>query len=90
MPHLKRSEMRLIDDVFGMAGGYPLNFSNRTFAEFFEDELGIEIYQEKYASFGTSKANHLRCFIEKEDGYTVGKALRALLVLRDLLPTASR
>lgn len=80
--------MRLIDDVFGMSGGYPLNFSNRTFAEFFEDEFGIEIYQEKYAGWGSSKANHLRCFIETEDGYTVGKLLRKLLAHRDLLPTS--
>lgn len=88
MPQLKRSEMRFIDDVFNMSGGYPLNFSNRTFAEFFEDEIEVEIYQEKYAFRGSSKANHLRAFIEIEDGYTVGKLLRRLLAYRDLLPTS--
>ena len=85
MPKLKHSEMRFLDDVFRMAGGYPLNFSNRTFAEFFEDEFVIQIYQEKYAFNGTSKANHLRSFIETEDGLLVGKALRKFLEHRDIL-----
>jgi hypothetical protein len=39
MVQLKKSEMRIIDDAFYMHGGYVLNFSDRTFAEFFEDEL---------------------------------------------------
>jgi hypothetical protein len=83
MAKLKRSEMRLIDEVFGMGSGYVLNFSNRTFAEFFEDEFGINIYQEKYEIRGSSKANHLRAFIEAEDGFLVGKVLRRLWQLRE-------
>jgi len=78
MPTIKRSEMRLIDEVFGMGAGYVLDFSNRTFSEFFEDEFGINIYQEKYQGRGSSKANLLRGFIDVEDGHTVGKALRKL------------
>lgn len=78
MASLKRSEMRFIDEVFDMGSGYVLDFSNRTFAEFFEDEFRINIYQEKYQSRGTSKANHLRGFIDVEDGHLVGKVLRKL------------
>jgi hypothetical protein len=78
MAKLKHSEMRLIDEIFGMGNGYVLDFSNRTFAEFFEDEFGINIYQPKYEVFGTSKANHLRAFMEAEDGRTVGRVLRRL------------
>lgn len=78
MATLKRSEMRFIDEVFDMAGGYVLDFSNRTFAEFFEDEFGINIYQEKYQSRGGSKANLLRGFMDTEDGFLVGKVLRKL------------
>jgi hypothetical protein len=48
MANLKRSEMRFIDEVFGRGSGYVLDFSNRTFAEFFEDEFSINIYREKY------------------------------------------
>jgi hypothetical protein len=69
LANLKRSETRFIDEVFGMGSGYVLDFSNRTFAEFFEDEFGINIYHEKYGSRGSSKANHLRAFIEAEDGF---------------------
>jgi hypothetical protein len=78
MPNVKRSDMRLIEEVFGMGSGYVLDFSNRTFSEFFEDEFAINIYQEKYQSRGSSKANHLRSFIDVEDGYAVGKVLRKL------------
>src|SRR4051794_12546780 len=82
MATLKRSEMRFIDEVFDMGSGYVLNFSNRIFAEFFEDEFGIKIYEEKYGARGQSKANHLRCFIETEDGYLVAKVLRRLFEYR--------
>jgi hypothetical protein len=78
MASLKRSEIRFIDEVFNMKDGYPLDFSNRTFAEFFEDEFKIDIYADNYSGRGTSKANRLRCFIETQDGYLVGKALRRL------------
>jgi Abortive infection C-terminus len=78
MASVKRSDMRLVDQVFGMESGYVLDFSNRTFSEFFEDEFGINIYEEKYQVRGGSKANVLRGFIDVEDGYLVGKVLRKL------------
>lgn len=74
----KRSEMRQIDQVVGMEGGYVLDFSNRTFSEFFEDEFGINIYDDKYQLRGSSKPKLLRGFIDVEDGYLVGQALRKL------------
>jgi hypothetical protein len=83
MANLKRSEMRFIDEVFGMGSGYVPDFSNRTFAEFFEDEFGINIYQDKYETRGNSKANHLRAFIEAEDGFLVGRVLRRLWQVRE-------
>jgi hypothetical protein len=36
---MRRSDMRVIDDAFDMHGGYVMNFTDSTFAEFFEDEL---------------------------------------------------
>ena len=38
---LRSIDMRLIDELFEMGGGYVLDFSNRTFAEFFADELVV-------------------------------------------------
>ncbi|QBJ63680.1 abortive infection family protein [Pseudoalteromonas sp. DL-6] len=78
MPKLKGSEIRTIDKIFEMTDGYLLDFSDRTMAEYFEDELNIDITQEKYQINGGSKAKRLRAFIELEDGYLVGQVLRKL------------
>jgi hypothetical protein len=86
MVSLKRSDMRIFDDAFDMHQGYVLNFSDRTMAEFFEDEFGIDIYQEKYRFNGSSKAKHLRAFFETEDAYTVARVARALWQCRENLP----
>ena len=89
MVQLKRTEMRVIEDAFRMRSGYVLNFSDRTFAEFFEDEFGIGIYDEKYAFNGSSKANRLRAFVEAEDAYTVWRVLRRLWNYRESLTVHS-
>ena len=78
MVALKRSEMRRLDTLFQSAPGYVLDFSDRTFAEFFEDELGIDIDDERYRSRGKSKMNRLRAFVELEEAHLVARALRAL------------
>jgi Abortive infection C-terminus len=86
MVSLKHSEMRIIDDALAMDSGYVLNFSDRTFAEFFDDEFGIAIYSEKYAFNGTSKAKHMRAFVTTEDEYTVARVLRRFWEHRESLP----
>lgn len=86
MAAIKRSEMRIIDDAFEMHGGYVLDFSDRTFAEFFEDEFQLDLCEEKYRASGSSKARRLRTFIQGEDDYTVAKVVRALWKYRETLP----
>lgn len=78
--------MRTIDEAFGTGGGYVLDFSDRTFSEFFDDEFRINIYDDKYDYRGTSKANHLRAFVETEDAFTVASVIRRLLEYADSLP----
>lgn len=78
MTTFKPIESRIIERVLLMASGYVLNFSDRTFAEFFEAEIGIEIDQDTYREFGTSKANRLRTFFKKSDDHLSAKTLRAL------------
>lgn len=78
MVSLKHSEMRILDSVFEMGAGFVLNFSNRTFAEFFEDEFGVDIYNEKYAARGVSKAKRVKSFIEIEDTNLVAQLFRKL------------
>src|SRR3546814_20633175 len=85
MVSLKRSDIRILDDAFDMHSGYVLNFSDRTMAEFFEDEFGVDIYQDKYGFDGTSKAKTLRAFIETVDEYTVAKVARPLWQHRENL-----
>jgi hypothetical protein len=72
-------EKQQLEKLFEMGGGYVLDFSNRTFQEFIQDAVGIDIYAGKYDGRGGSKANHLRCFWEKEVDATVGRLLKALV-----------
>lgn len=70
--------MRFIDQLFQSSPGYVLDFSNRTFADFFTDELGVDIYIEEFSGGGGSKANRLRTYLRVASARQAGKALRAL------------
>jgi len=63
--------------------GYVLDFSDRTIEEYFEDEFGIHIYDEKYSARGSSKRNHLISFLMLEDEHITVKVLRALWETRE-------
>lgn len=78
MPKLKGSQLRVIDDAFDMHGGYVLDFSDKTIAEFFDEELDIDICDKRYTTIGTSKAKRVRSFIEQHDPLTVARLLRKL------------
>jgi hypothetical protein len=98
MPHIRQIDKMLIDKLFGMEGGYVLNFSDRTMAEFFARDLSIDIYDPSYAEDGTSKARRLRCFLHKVDAASAVRVLNALWQYREterelnglaeLIPTA--
>ena len=45
-----------------MGGGLVLNFSNRTFEEFFREVVGVQIYDSRYDRGSGSKANRMRAF----------------------------
>jgi hypothetical protein len=75
--------MRLIDDLFGMGGGYVLDFSDRTFAAFFSEELSINIDEPRYAGEGTSKAKRLRYFLKTCDPAMRVRTLLALWEYRE-------
>jgi len=78
---LKYAEKSLLEKLLGMSSGYVLNFSNRTFAEFFADSVGIDILDDKYAANGDSKARRLRFFWQTEEDHIVGKVLSDLIEL---------
>ncbi|UFW72660.1 restriction endonuclease [Bradyrhizobium sp. WU425] len=83
MATLSTVDMKLIDSLFGMYGGYVLNFSNATFASFFSRDIGIDIYDEAYAIHGTSKGKRLWGFLEIGQTNAVIKALHALWEIRE-------
>lgn len=79
MSNLKMLERDCFERLFGMGSGYVMDFSNRTFSEFFRESVRIDIYADKYAANGDSKAKRLRAFIEIESDTLVGKVLSDLL-----------
>ena len=77
MATIKMLDKRVLEELFDR-GGYVLDFSNRTFSEFFR-ENGINIDQDKYLKNGTSKMNRLRAFWETEQDKVVGEIIFELL-----------
>ncbi len=76
-------DIPIIDRVFGMESGVVLNFTNRTFANFFHEEFGVEIYDDRWADQGNSKANRLRCYLLQADRRTALKTLDTLWEYRE-------
>ena len=76
MSSLRSIDLSLIDEILrGGEKGYVLDFSNRTFADFFVRELAIDIDAGDYAVNGTSKAKRLLCFLGMVDDGTAARAL---------------
>ena len=76
--------MQIINKVFSMESGYVLNFSNRTFAEFFREELGVDIDNPRWAVDGESKAKRLRYYLRQTSRKTVLATLNALWQYREV------
>ncbi|CEG10436.1 hypothetical protein BN961_03876 [Afipia felis] len=83
MEQLRPVELKLVDELFGMSSGYVLDFTNNTFAEFFRQEIGIDIYDNAYAINGGSKGKHLRAFLTIGQPHAIAKALTALWEYRE-------
>ena len=41
--NIRPIDMRFLDELFEMQSGYVLDFSNNTFYEFFQHDLGLDI-----------------------------------------------
>jgi hypothetical protein len=83
MAELKYSDIRIVDEAFQGDPGYCLNFSDRTFREWFDDELMIDIEQPRYHAGGGSKMNRLRTFLKISDPVLAARALRQLSKYRE-------
>lgn len=76
-------DIPIINRVFDMEGGYVLNFTNQTFADFFHEELGIDIDNPRWAVQGGSKAKRLRCYLRQASTKTALDTLNALWEYRE-------
>ncbi|MBE9156906.1 TIR domain-containing protein [Nodosilinea sp. LEGE 06152] len=83
MSSLSHSDKRKLEKLFGMASGYVLDFSNRTFSDFMQDAAGVDIYDSKYEYASGSKANRLRAFWTQEPDDLVSKVLEDLIELAE-------
>lgn len=79
MAEIKQSEKLMLEKLLRMSGGYVLNFSNDSFQQFILDTTKINIYQNKYAENGSSKAKLLRAFWQLESDIIVGKVIKELI-----------
>lgn len=62
MNNLTHIEKQKLERALGMGNGYVLDFSNRTFEEFFREVVGVRIYDSQYDLGSGSKANRMRAF----------------------------
>ncbi len=80
MSSLDMRDKRVLEEFFGMSSGYVLNFSDRSFGEFVQEIVDVEIHSDKYTAQGSSKAKKLRAFWEIESDYLVGRLMRTLIL----------
>lgn len=79
MANLSTVEKQVLEKLFQMGSGYVLNFSDRTMAEFFADDVGINIYDQKYKYASGSKANYIRGFWQIANDSLVGTSIDKLI-----------
>jgi hypothetical protein len=66
---ITRLDRAVFEEALSMQSGYVLDFSDRTFGDFFCSEVGVDPDAAPgsllFAAYGTSKANRLRSFIAR-------------------------
>ncbi|MFA5951995.1 MAG: hypothetical protein WC807_17110 [Hyphomicrobium sp.] len=68
--------------IFKSADGWVLDFSDRTMAEWFDENFGITIFQARFQIEGASKGKSLRGFVDVAEPRLVATVLRALWTYR--------
>ena len=79
MAQLTTIEKQILEKIFQMQGGYVLNFTDRTMGEFFKNDVGIDIYNQKYNYSSGSKANRMRGLWLEEEEKVVGNSVLKLI-----------
>ncbi|GAA6187920.1 abortive infection family protein [Litorivita sp. NS0012-18] len=78
MVKLKNYQVDELREWFSPTPGYVLDFSNRTFKEFFEDHFETNIYAEAFTHRGTSKFNRFLAFVDHSPPHVVIELLELL------------
>ena len=79
MASLRFREKNCLEEFLEMGGGYVLNFSDRTFADFFRD-FNVEINNAQYMEgHSGSKANRMRSFLKIASDQLVGEVLQEMI-----------
>lgn len=81
MSSLRTVDKIPLEDILEMSSGYVLDFSDPTYTSFFVESVGVDINDERFLKYGTSKAKKMRAFWEVENDQKVGKVLFDLLEL---------
>jgi hypothetical protein len=88
MNSLTHIEKQKLERELRMDGGYVLDFSNRTFEDFFREVVGVSIYDTSYALGSGSKANRMRAFWQVATDEQMGALLQGVLEGWDLYSRA--
>lgn len=81
MANLTEVENKVINDIFNN-GGWVLDYNNITFSSFFK-KYNINIDDNIYFKYGTSKWKRLKCFFEITDDFKAGKILEQLVLVAE-------
>lgn len=79
MADLTVGDKRKLEKLLNMQHGYVSNFSNPSITRFFQDVVGIDIYDAIYATGGDSKANRLRTFWSLASNDQVRTVMREMI-----------
>ncbi|MHC1700597.1 MAG: abortive infection family protein [Humidesulfovibrio sp.] len=79
MSDLTGSDRRRLEKLLGMGNGYVLNFSDRTFSDFFA-EYSVDIDAERFKVGGTSKANRMRAFWALSENSLAGTVINGMII----------
>lgn len=84
---IPRHDREALEQALGMESGYVLDFSDRTFNDFFYETIAIdpENQSQLFNGRGTSKAKRLRSFIERARPALVAKMLREMWEYREAM-----
>lgn len=82
MAVLRYREKDQLERLLRMSGGFVLDFSDRTFGEFFRD-FGVDIHSEEYARASGSKANRLRAFWDLASTDLLAAVLEDLITIAE-------